>query len=69
MVKWSSLLQHVRLIQQLNTPVMVAISWIRVMSNVSAKLGVFGVVKLLNAVSRIALHTCIVQCIATIRSV
>ena len=36
------------------------------MPNVHAKIGVFGVVKLLNAVSRIALHTCIVQCIATI---
>ena len=66
MAKCLSLLLHVRLTQQPNTPVMMAISWTREMSNVPAKLGVFGVVKVLNAVSRIALHTCIVQCIATI---
>ena len=55
MVKWSSLLLHVQLIQQLNTPVMVAISWTTEMPNVSAKLRVLGVVKLLNAVCIILL--------------
>ena len=56
MVKWSSLQQHVRLTQQLNTPVMMAIGWTMEMLNVPAKLGVLGVVKLLDAVSSVIIY-------------
>ena len=56
MVKWSSLQQHVRLTQQLNTPVMMAIGWTMEMPSVPAKLRVLGVVKLLNAVSSVVVY-------------
>ena len=56
MVKWSSLQQHVWLIQRLNTPVMMAIGWTMEMPNVPAKLRVLGVVKLLNVVSSVVVY-------------
>ena len=56
MVKWSSLQQHVRLTQQLNTPVMMDIGWTMEMPNVPAKLWVLGVVKLLDAVSSVIVY-------------
>ena len=56
MVKWSSLQQHVRLTQLLNTPVMMAIGWTMEMPNVPAKLRVLGVVKLLNVVSSVVVY-------------
>ena len=56
MVKWSSLQQHVRLTQLLNTPVMKAIGWTMEMPNIPAKLRVLGVVKFLDAVSSVVVY-------------